>query len=186
MSKIYSKQQLVPFGEYTPFFLPESMHFLDSAFTKGTKSIILESDIGNIGCCICFESVFPNLSRQNTLLNAEILAVLTNDAWLGKYIPIYQHHSHSALRAVENRKYMITSANTGISSVISPEGKIIIETQKNNTQTISENVYTNNIKTFYTKNGDIIIIPSFLILIFLCIRKLIFLILRFKNNLIKL
>lgn len=185
MSEIYSKQQLVPFGEYTPFFLPESMHFLENAFTKGTQSIILESDIGNIGCCICFESVFPNLSRKNTLLNAEILAVLTNDAWLGKYIPIYQHHSHSVLRAVENRKYMITSANTGISSVISPEGKIITKTQKNNTQTITANVYTNNIKTFYSKVGDVIIIPSILILMFLLVRQFAFWVKYFINKLKK-
>ena len=173
LSDIYRKRQLVPFGEYTPSFLPQNIHFLKSTYCKGEENIIVESDIGKIGCCICFESVFPSVSAENTTQGAELLAILSNDAWLGRSVPLYQHHSHSIMRAVENRKYTVTCANTGISSVISPNGDIVAVSEKNRIQTVSAKVFTNNVKTFYSKHGDIIIIPSVLIVSILFIIKII-------------
>lgn len=169
ISEIYMKRKLVPFGEYTPSIFPKNIQFIKTTYSCGKKNTIINSNIGKIGCTICYESIFPSLAADNIQLNAQILAVLTNDSWLGNFVPLYQHHGNSILRAVENRKYTITCANTGISSVISPNGTIITSSLPNVRETITANVCGNDIKTFYSKNGDIIIIPSFVIIFILIV-----------------
>jgi len=172
-SEIYLKRVLVPFGEYTPAFFPKNMQFLTTTFEKGTKPELITGKLGKIGCSICFESVFPKLSCEAVMNNSEIIAVLTNDSWIGDSAPLYQHHTHSIMRAVENRKYTITAANTGISSVIAPNGEIISVSDTNKIQTITANVSANNIKTFYTRYGDIIILPALVVVIYLVVINLI-------------
>lgn len=164
ISEIYKKRRLVPFGEYTPSIFPQNIHFVNTTYCRGEENTIINSNIGKIGCAICFESIFPLLAADNTQKNANLLVILTNDSWLGNIVPLYQHHGNSILRAVENRKYTITCANTGISSIISSDGKIIRASVPNVRQTISADVYCNDIKTFYAKNGDLIIIPSLIII----------------------
>ncbi len=171
ISEVYSKRQLVPFGEYTPSFLPKYFNFLKQSFDPSGENVIIDSGIGKIGCSICFESVFPLLNTDTTQKDAEFFAILTNDSWLGNNVPLYQHHTHSVLRAVENRKYTVTCANTGISSVISSSGKILAQSDTNTIQTISANICTNNIKTLYSKTSDIIVIPAFIIIVYLFIKK---------------
>lgn len=172
ISEIYSKRRLVPFGEYTPAIFPQSLKFLNTPYCCSEENSLINSSIGKIGCCICFESVFPALSRDNTDMGAELLVVITNDSWIGENVPLHQHHSHSVLRAVENRKYTITCANTGISSVILPNGNIAASSHVNTVQAVSADVSANNIKTLYSETGDIIVIPSFLTLIALLIKKI--------------
>lgn len=169
-SEIYFKQILVPFGEYNPFFSNSNFQFISNSFSKGNKSVLIETDIGKLGCGICFESIFPKLISENSKCGAEAIVILTNDSWLGKSIPLYQHHSHSILRAVENKKYIINCTNTGISSVISSNGEVIEKSKINCTDTISAEIFTNNTNTFYTLYGDIIILPSCIIIIFISIR----------------
>ncbi len=169
ISEIYMKRKLVPFGEYTPSIFPQNIHFVNNTYYPSKKNTIIHSNIGKIGCAICFESIFPFLAADNTQNDAELLAVITNDSWLGNFVPLYQHHGNSILRAVENRKYTITCANTGISSVISSDGKIICASMPNVRETVSAGVYCNNIKTFYAKYGDLIIIPALTIVFVLII-----------------
>lgn len=173
-SDIYFKQILVPFGEYNPFFENSKFQFISNAFSKGSECVVIDTDIGKLGCGICFESVFPELISQNSVLGAEILVILTNDSWLGKFIPLYQHHSHSVLRAVENKKYVINCTNTGISSVISSDGEIISQSDINCFDTVTANVYSNNQITFYTLYGDLIIIVSCIIVSCLCFKMIFF------------
>lgn len=163
-SEVYMKQVLVPFGEYAPFSLFGKHQFISQPFSKGEKNILIKTEYGDIGCGICFESAFPEIISENTQLGADVIAILTNDSWLGNSIPLYQHHSHSVLRAVENRKYVINCANTGISSVISPYGNIISSLETNQENTLHSFFKSNNIKTTYSHYGDIIIIPSCIII----------------------
>lgn len=167
-SKIYFKQILVPFGEYNPFFTESNIQFISNPFTKGSESTLIETEIGNLGCGICFESIFPDLISKNSSLGAEAIVILTNDSWLGRKLPLYQHHSHSILRAVENNKYVINCTNTGVSSVISANGEVIKKADINCSDTVSADIYTNSNITFYTKFGDIIIIPACFIVLWLC------------------
>ncbi|MBE6845548.1 MAG: apolipoprotein N-acyltransferase [Ruminococcus sp.] len=174
LSQMYAKRRLVPFGEYTPSFLPQNLHFLKNAFSKGDETAVIESAVGKIGCAICFESVFPAVCCENTRLGAQLLVILSNDSWIGNTVPLYQHHSHSIIRAAENRKYTITCANTGISSVISPDGKIISASEKNQKQNILAEVSPNNIITFYARHGDLIIVPSFIAFFVLLLSRCIY------------
>lgn len=162
---VYLKKHLVPFGEYTPFGIP-SLHFTSTDFSAGYDCNLIQSPKGQIGCVICFESIFPESVLKNTQKGAEAITVLTNDSWLGEKIPLYQHHSHSIMRAVENSRYVLTSTNTGISSVIDPHGKIVSRTQINKADAITSDFYMNSKLSFYSKTGDIIIIPSCIIVIY--------------------
>ena len=108
---------------------------------------------------------------------------------MGRKIPLYQHHSHSILRAVENKKYVINCTNTGVSSVISANGEVIEKTNINCSDTVSADIYTNSNITFYTKYGDIIIIPACFIVLWLCLKTIyikieeIILFVKFKKSL---
>jgi apolipoprotein N-acyltransferase len=123
-----------------------------------------------IGCAICFESVFPGSVSECVKEGAEAIIILTNDSWLGNIIPLYQHHSHSVMRAVENNRYVLTSTNTGISSVINNKGEVIVQSELNTESVIESSFYMNNDISFYTKYGDVVIFPSCMIIIFVCLK----------------
>lgn len=124
----YYKTHLVPFGEYIPFkkFLPFLAPLVEAVgdFSFGKIEQPLNWQEARLGVLICFESVFPELSRKWVLTGANVLVNLTNDAWYGKSSAPYQSLAMSVLRAVESRRSLIRSANTGISAFITPTGTI--------------------------------------------------------------
>ncbi|MGN1481941.1 apolipoprotein N-acyltransferase [Porcipelethomonas sp.] len=183
-SEIYLKQVLVPFGEYNPFIKSGKYQFISNPFSHGTKTVLIETEAGNFGCGICFESAFPTLISKNVLSGAEAIVILTNDSWLGEKIPLYQHHSHSVLRAVENKKYVINCTNTGISSVISPFGETISESDINQENTLTADIKMNNAITLYSMWGDIIILPSCFIILITSIKIIILKLIDIKNILV--
>ena len=146
-SAIYLKRILVPFGEYNPFKLFK-FQFTSTNFSPGEECSIINTENGNIGCAICFESVFPEASVDCVKAGAEVITVLTNDSWLGERLPLYQHHTHSIIRAVETNRYILTSTNTGISSVISNCGEIKSETDYNN-EAVIEDTFLYDKRKFY-------------------------------------
>ena len=167
-SAVYLKRKLVPFGEYNPFRFISSK-FTATDFSQAEQTRLISSEYGLLGCSICFESIFPKDVSENVIKGAEAIAILTNDSWLGEKIPLYQHHSHSIMRAVENSRYVMTSTNTGISSVIDCNGKIASISKINTEYVISGNFQMKNELTFYTKYGDIIILPSCIIILWVFI-----------------
>lgn len=124
----YSKSHLVPFGEYVPLkrFLPFLAPLVESVgdFSPGRIERTLPCQDARIGVLICFESVFPDISRKWVDAGANVLANLTNDAWYGRSSA--PHHSlvMTVLRAVETRRSLVRSANTGFSGFIDPLGRI--------------------------------------------------------------
>ena len=124
----YYKSHLVPFGEYVPFkkFLPFLAPLVEAVgdFTPGIIETPLGQDAARAGILICFESVFPDLSRQWVEAGANMLVNLTNDAWYGKSSAPSQSLAMTVLRAVETRRSVVRSANTGISAFITPLGEI--------------------------------------------------------------
>ncbi|KAF0133889.1 MAG: apolipoprotein N-acyltransferase [Candidatus Saganbacteria bacterium] len=126
----YDKQRLVPFGEYLPFrallypLLKYSNFFFDD-FNPGGYASLFEINSIKFGPLVCFESTFPDLAKDRTNKGADVLLTLTNDAWFKNSSAPYEHLSNAVFRAVENRKYFIQAANTGISAVIDPYGRII-------------------------------------------------------------
>ncbi|MGW8195785.1 MAG: apolipoprotein N-acyltransferase, partial [Desulforhopalus sp.] len=124
----YDKTHLVPFGEYVPLkkYLPFLAPLVVAVgdFSAGKIDTPLVWQQARAGILICFESVFPELSRQWMLNGANVLINLTNDAWYGKSSAPHHSLAMSVLRAVETRRSLVRSANTGISAFIRPNGLI--------------------------------------------------------------
>ena len=128
----YAKRKLVPFGEYIP--LRPVLGWLEKVvpiggdFQRGTSAAPLVVPAGfnavPVGVLICYEDIFPGLARESVQAGAEVLAVLTNNAWFGEGGAAYQHAAHSVLRAVENRRPVIRSGNGGWSGWIDEFGSI--------------------------------------------------------------
>ncbi len=119
----------MPFGEYIPlrqllpFFAPVVETLGD--FTPGPGPLLLDCRQRLLGVLICYEAIFPELARQMTVNGAELLINITNDAWFGPTNAPHQHLAMAVLRTVENRRALARSANTGISALIDPYGRII-------------------------------------------------------------
>lgn len=124
----YDKQHLVPFGEYIPFrkILSFASPLVETlgAFTPGRTNTPLSCQNSRIGVLICFEGIFPEISRQQAEAGANLLVTITNDAWFGRSSAPWQHLAMGVFRAVETRKTLIRAANTGISAFIDPMGRI--------------------------------------------------------------
>jgi apolipoprotein N-acyltransferase len=124
----YDKQHLVPFGEYVPLrdFLPIPAPLVETIgdFTPGSFKGSLSSQDTRIGVLICYESIFPELAREQAKNNANLLVNITNDAWFGKSSAPWQHLSMAVFRAIETRKSLARAANTGISGFIDPLGRM--------------------------------------------------------------
>ncbi|MFH7319087.1 apolipoprotein N-acyltransferase [Desulfurivibrio sp. D14AmB] len=128
LAGIYHKQHLVPFGEYIPlrrllpFFAPIVETLGD--FTPGPGPTLLNCNQRRLGVLICYEAIFPRLARQMTAGGADLLINITNDAWFGPTNAPHQHLSMAVLRSVENRRSLARAANTGISALVGPDGRI--------------------------------------------------------------
>lgn len=156
----YYKMHLVPFGEYTPYkkifsFIQSMTHAIGN-ITPGREHTLHRFEDYPFGSPICYEIIFPDLVRRFAKEGAQFLVTITNDGWYGKSSAPYQHFSMAVLRAVENRRYLLRAATTGISGIIDPYGRIIshskIMTMTHLTAQISPTVE----QTIYTRYGDIL------------------------------
>jgi apolipoprotein N-acyltransferase len=173
---IYDKIHLVPFGEYVPmsdvlFFINKIVPAIGT-FQQGQRYVTAHSDIGDFATLICYEIIFPDLVRKFYQQRGDFIVTITNDAWFGTTSGPYQHFIISIFRAVENRKPLIRAANTGISAFIDPTGKIIDCTTLFSKTILTNKIYKNSDKTFYTKYGDIFIYISIIINVFFIIMGL--------------
>ncbi len=129
----YDKQTLVPFGEYVPlkfifgWLEPLAYSMGVSNFEAGQEATVFQlTDTPlSFSTLICFEDMFPNLARRFVSKGAELLAVMTNDAWFGRSAAPYQHLQASIFRAIENGVPVIRAANTGVSAFISSQGEVL-------------------------------------------------------------
>ncbi len=124
----YNKQHLVPFAEFIPLrniigkFIPKNIDPGD--FKSGSGNVILQYNKLKIAPMICYEEAFSDISRKYKLDKANLLAVLTNDAWFENTPTFYMLHRNSVFRAVESSMWLVRVANTGLSEIITPKGKI--------------------------------------------------------------
>ena len=109
---------------------------------------------GKVGVLICYESIFPQRSREFRREGANLIVNITNDAWFGKSLAPYQHEAHMALRAIENRVGIVRAANTGISAYIDPLGRIQGETKLDVPDSRVYDAQTTNVMTLYVHIGD--------------------------------
>ena len=130
----YDKLHLVPFGEFLPGeqWWPALGRVRErlpiGEFTPGTHPTVFQLPTDppvEAGVLICFEDVFPAISRTMVRRGARMLATITNDAWFGRTAAPIQHTQASVFRAVEHRVWMLRAANTGYSCVIDPFGRVV-------------------------------------------------------------
>ncbi|MEI7590341.1 MAG: apolipoprotein N-acyltransferase, partial [Deltaproteobacteria bacterium] len=171
----YDKVHLVPFGEYVPSVFPfiKKMVVDIGDIREGRGYYPVRLDNITAGVLICYEAIFPDATRAYAKQNVDIIINITNDGWFGKTSAPYQHLSMSAFRAVEARRYLLRAANTGISAIIEPTGKIRSQTRIFTTERLDENIKLVKIDTIYTKYGDIFVYINFvlLLLLFIVLRK---------------
>jgi apolipoprotein N-acyltransferase len=155
----YDKVHLVPFGEYVPFqkWFPFIGKIVEEVgdFMSGQKGQTLAWGKFPLGIQICYEMIFPDLSREMVRNQAAFLINMTNDAWYGNTSAPYQHFSMAVFRAVENRRSLIRSANTGISGFIDPAGRIIATTPLFEEAVITRSLPVLKTESFYTRYGDV-------------------------------
>jgi apolipoprotein N-acyltransferase len=126
---VYRKIHLVPFGEFFPlqewltFAAPLVRRFLP--FTPGDSVVMLPVNGHPTSTAICYEVVFPALMRDAVLQGSQLLTTVTNDGWYGTSSAPYQHFEMASMRAIEEGRYLARSANTGISGVVDPYGRIV-------------------------------------------------------------
>ncbi len=163
---LYAKRELVPFGEFLPFRNTLSKLFpvlrdinaTGSDLTPGTESIVNElSGVGTFGSLICFDSLFPQIAKESVNAGAQLLFLSTNDSWFEDSIGVYLHRNHAVLRAVENRRWLVRAANTGISCFISPQGEVFESLPPLTEGYTVYDVALQNTNTLYSRTGDIIL-----------------------------
>jgi apolipoprotein N-acyltransferase len=157
------KNILVAGVEKDPFqesfsFLPDFMLNLGGikgGLASGKEPMLLEDlDSGKIGPIICFESVFGEHARQLVRNGANYIVVLTNDGWWKDAPGVWQHFGYSRIRAIETRRSIVRSANTGISGIINQRGDVIAQTNINVSEAIGSKVRMNSAFTFYVRYGN--------------------------------
>lgn len=129
----YDKLHLVPFGEFIPLreYLEPLFGQLASLgdLTPGQQMALFRLPQGDFAVLICFEVIFPELSRLALGRGADFLVTITNDAWFGCTSAPYQHMAQVIFRAVEGRTWFARAANTGISGIVDPRGRVVRKTE---------------------------------------------------------
>lgn len=174
--QFYHKSKLVPGVEKMPF--PGLFAFLTPVFSElggsvggfgyqDAPSVFYSQNGVGVAPVICYESIWGDWIRGSVKQGAQLIAIITNDGWWGNTSGKDQHLLYAKLRAIENRRWVVRSANTGISGFINQRGDIVKKSKWWTRVALKADVNLNNDLTFYTKNGDIIAVLSFGIAIIL-------------------
>jgi apolipoprotein N-acyltransferase len=158
----YGKRILVPFGERVPYqklfgFL-KGLSLGWSDFSMGEDEGLFGGpatpELPSLAVQICYESVFSRLIRPQVVDGAQVLCVITNDAWFGRTSGPYQHLRAAALRAVEFRRPVIRAANGGVSALVDRWGRIRAATPLYTKTAVVGRVWPEEGLTFYARTGD--------------------------------
>ena len=132
LDTVYYKRRLVPFGEFVPIenviktlIPPLSQILLSDGMYPGDSTKIMDVDGTDVGCLICFDSIYDGLTLDTVRDGAEVICLSTNDSWFMGSAALRIHNAHAQLRSIESGRYITRCASTGISTVISPRGEIL-------------------------------------------------------------
>ncbi len=155
----YDKIHLVPWGEYVPyqkfFWFARNLTRDVGTFGRGSERKIFEVDGHKVGTFICYEAVFPDEVRQFADNGAELLVNISNDSWFGDYGAPWQHLNIARMRAIENHRWLLRDANSGVTAAIDPEGRVVAQLPRNQRLALSAPFAFLRGTTFYTRRGDV-------------------------------
>lgn len=159
-SKLVLGVEKVPFIQYLPFMKKLSINLGGAAGGYGTQEIpsvfFDKNGKGGIAPIICYESVYGEYVNQYAEQGASLYAIITNDGWWDNTPGYRQHLAYARLRAIEGRRDIVRSANTGISAIIDHRGELINESTWWEQAVIKGKVSLNEERTFYIQYGDYI------------------------------
>jgi apolipoprotein N-acyltransferase len=154
----YAKRHLVPFGERMPFqaWFPAlgKLELGQAEWTPGSGVVLFDAPGGPLAFLICFESIFPNLSRDAVRAGARCLVNITNDEWFGNSAAISQHAAMAAFRAVENHVPVARCANTGMTELIDANGRVTGRLPTFQAAVLVGTLSRPGFTTLYTRFGD--------------------------------
>ena len=186
-TEIYHKSKLVVAVEKTPY--PAIFCKIDNLLGGVMGRCVGQDEISllnvedtdgediPIGCAVCYESVYGEYYTDYVRKGARAMTIITNDAWWGNTPGYRQHLSYASLRAIETRRAIARCANTGISAIISPSGKILQPTPWWEQAVIKSSIPLRDNITFFVSHGDI----SGRVCSFLFVLLLLALIVRFRS-----
>jgi apolipoprotein N-acyltransferase len=176
-TQVYHKSKLVPGVETMPFswlLKPLESLALQLGGTFGSlgrqdeRSVFFDKQNAiKVAPVICYESIFSEYITEYVKKGAHFIAIITNDGWWGNTPGYKQHFAYSKLRAIETRKPIVRSANTGISCFINPLGEVTHQTEYWKEAAIISKIQPNSYQTIFVEFGDWISLSSLIISLFL-------------------
>jgi apolipoprotein N-acyltransferase len=157
---VYQKMHLVPWGEYVPLkdwltFVEPLVRAIGRGFDAGDRMTLLPVGQHPISTAICYEIIYPDLVRRFVLEGSELLTTITNDSWFGATSAPYQHFEQASMRAIEEGRYLVRSANTGVSGIVDPYGHVLARTDIFHPAVAVGDVRLLRATTIYTRVGDV-------------------------------
>jgi apolipoprotein N-acyltransferase len=157
---VYRKIRLVPFGEYVPYqrllFFAAPLTEQVGSFTPGERAEMLPVDGHRVSVAICYEVIYPSLVRRFVSAGSELLTTITNDAWFGDTSAPAQHFEQAAMRSVEEGRYLVRAANTGISGIVDPYGRVLSQTPIFQPAVVVGQARMLTTTTFFARHGDLV------------------------------
>lgn len=165
LDTIYNKRRLVPFGEFIPMrsvieaLIPPLAEILitHGDMVQGDSPNVMDVDCDNIGCLICFDSIYDGLTLDTVREGAEIICLSTNDSWFSGSAALRIHASQAQLRSIESGRYITRCASTGISAIVSPRGEILEYVEADTEGIITYEVYKRDNKTAWYYVGNLFV-----------------------------
>jgi apolipoprotein N-acyltransferase len=158
VAAIYQKIHLVPFGEYVPLkdllFFAKPLVESVSDFSAGEVMPAMPVAGHQVSTAICYEVVYPGLARQAVQGGSQLLTTITNDAWYGRSSAPWQHFEQASVRAIEQGRYLARSANTGISGIVDPYGRVLVRSQLFEQAALVGEARFLTGRTIYGRTGD--------------------------------
>jgi apolipoprotein N-acyltransferase len=157
----YHKMRLVPFGEYVPIQSVLAAAGVGKLvqrvgeFTPGDELAVGTAEGHRLAVFICYEAIFPDLVRGFARRGADLLVNITNDGWYGRTSAPHQHMAMAVFRAVESGKFLVRAANTGITAIVDPRGRVRQRTELFDRTALVGDVDIVPGQTPYTRHGDV-------------------------------
>ncbi len=157
---VYRKIHLVPWGEYVPLkdwltFVGPLVQAIGRGFDAGNAMTLLPVGAHEVSTAICYEIIYPDLVRRFVAEGSELLTTITNDSWFGPSSAPYQHFDQASMRAIEEGRYLVRSANTGVSGIVDPYGHVLARTDVFHPAVIAGEVRLLSGRTPYSLVGDV-------------------------------
>jgi apolipoprotein N-acyltransferase len=162
----YDKEYLLTFGEYLPFgnMIPKLYEWSPNSgrFEPGTslEPLVIADKSGNdhkVTTLICYEDILPSFTREavnHANGESELIVNMTNDAWFGDTTEPWEHLALAQLRAIEHRRYLVRSTNSGVSAIVDPVGRVLSHTKTFQQETLREKIHWMRASTLYEALGD--------------------------------